>query len=152
LAKIVRIPFVRQLMVWGIMTVVARHRVGIGVVLFNQHRQVLLLRHVFHPEIPWGIPGGWLNRDEDPAEGALRELREETGLTAVLGPILLMKREKYPSHLGMAYLAYQAEGSLQLSGEIIEAKWTDLDDLPTLLSFNKNAIEEAAVLYDNLVM
>ena len=27
----------------------------------------------------WGLPGGFLDRDETAAEGALRELREETG-------------------------------------------------------------------------
>lgn len=137
-------------MVWAIFIVVPRHRIGVEVVLFNEQGQVLLLNHVFHPVIPWGVPGGWLDRHEDPAEGALRELREETGLTAVLGPIILIKRQKRPSHLGMAFLAYTAQGSIKLSNEIIAAAWTDLDKLPKLLPFTQEAVEKAAVLYDSL--
>lgn len=30
----------------------------------------------------WGLPGGGLHRKEDPAEGAVRELQEETGIVA----------------------------------------------------------------------
>jgi 8-oxo-dGTP diphosphatase len=138
-------------MVWAILLLVPRHRMGVEVVLFNEQRQVLLLDHVFHPEISWGVPGGWLDRNEDPADGALRELREETGLTAVLGPIILIRRETHPSHLGMAYVAYGAQGSLQLSNEIIEAIWTNLDNLPKLMPFTQEAIEKGAVLYDSLL-
>lgn len=148
MAKLVQFRLVRQLMVWAIFIVVPRHRIGVEVVLFNEHRQVLLLSHVFHPEIPWGVPGGWLDRNEDPADGTLRELREETGLTAVLGQIIMIKRKKRLSHLGMAYLAYHPQGTLTLSNEIIEAAWTDLDDLPQLMPFTQEAVEKAAILYD----
>jgi ADP-ribose pyrophosphatase YjhB (NUDIX family) len=138
-------------MVWAILLVVPRHRMGVEVVLFNEQRQVLLLNHIFHPEVPWGVPGGWLDRNEDPAEAALRELREETGLTAVLGPVILIKREKHPSHLGMAYLAYNAQGSIKLSNEIIESAWIDLDKLPKLMPFTRESIEKAMVLYNSLI-
>ncbi len=137
-------------MVWAILVVVPRHRMGVEVVLFNEQRQVLLLNHVFHPEIPWGVPGGWLDRNEDPAEGALRELREETGLTAVLGPIIMLKRQTLPAHLGTAYLAHSPQGTLALSNEIIEAAWADPEALPTLMPFTREAIEKAAILYDNI--
>lgn len=136
---------------WAIIIVVPRHRMGVEVVLFNDKRQVLLLNHVFHPNVPWGVPGGWLDRNEDPADGALRELREETGLTAVLGPVVQIRREKYPSHLGLAYLAYNPQGTISLSNEIIEAKWTELDKLPPLFNFTKEAIENAADIYDGLM-
>jgi ADP-ribose pyrophosphatase YjhB (NUDIX family) len=138
-------------MAWAILLVAPRHRLGVGVVLFNEKHQVLLLRHVFHPTFPWGLPGGWLNRHEDPAAGALRELWEETGLTAVLGSVILIQREMYPSHLAMAYFAYEPAGSLNLSNEIIEAAWIDLDDLPQLLPFTQIVIEKAVVMYDSWI-
>ena len=137
-------------MVWAILVVVPRHRMGVEVVLFNEQRQVLLLNHVFHPEVPWGIPGGWLDRNEDPAECAVRELREETGLTAVLGPLIMLKPQTLPSHLGTAYLAHTPQGTLVLSNEIIKAAWTNLDELPNLMPFTREAIEKAAVLYDKI--
>lgn len=137
-------------MVWAILVVVPRHRMGVEVVLFNERRQVLLLNHVFHPEVPWGIPGGWLDRNEDPAVCALRELREETGLTAVLGPLIMLKQQTRPAHLGTAYLAHTPQGTLALSNEIIEAAWTDPKALPELMPFTREAVEKAVILYDNI--
>lgn len=152
LAKLIQFRLIRKLMVWAILVVVPRHRVGVEIVLFNERRQVLLLNHVFHPEIPWGVPGGWLDRNEDPAEGVLRELREETGLTAVLGQIIMIKRQKRLSHLGAAYLAYDPQGTLTLSNEIIEAAWTDLNYLPQLMPFTQEAVEKGMIMYDTLKM
>lgn len=36
----------------------------------------------------WTMPGGGMDFGETPAETAVRELHEETGLTATMGPIL----------------------------------------------------------------
>ena len=36
----------------------------------------------------WTVPGGGLEFGEDPADGVLRELREETGLTGRVGELL----------------------------------------------------------------
>ena len=80
----------------------------------------------------------------------MRELREETGLTAVLGPIIMLKRQTLPSHLGTAYLAHTPQGTLALSNEIIEAAWTNLDELPNLMPFTREAVEKAAILYDKI--
>jgi ADP-ribose diphosphatase len=46
-----------------------------AVVLVGQHRYTLDL-------FTWGIPGGGVPSDEDPLDGAKRELAEETGVTA----------------------------------------------------------------------
>jgi 8-oxo-dGTP pyrophosphatase MutT (NUDIX family) len=82
LAKIIRLPFLRFPMGLAIRLVVPKHRTGVAVVCLDSSSRVLLLRHVFHPTKPWGLPGGWLNKGESPQDCALRELREETGLDA----------------------------------------------------------------------
>ncbi|PWU48492.1 NUDIX domain-containing protein [Micromonospora sp. S4605] len=54
-------------------------------IVFNNENRVLL---VHHNKIDlWLYPGGHIDPNEDPAEAALREVHEETGIIAdVLGP------------------------------------------------------------------
>jgi 8-oxo-dGTP diphosphatase len=55
-----------------------------GVVCFRGE-EVLLIRRATPPRIgEWSLPGGRLEKDEEPAAAALRELTEETGVTARL--------------------------------------------------------------------
>jgi 8-oxo-dGTP pyrophosphatase MutT (NUDIX family) len=56
-----------------------------GLVLaLTPEREVVLVRQFRwgSDEFSWEIPGGIVERGEDPAEAGLRELREETGYTA----------------------------------------------------------------------
>ncbi|HEX2619167.1 MAG TPA: NUDIX domain-containing protein, partial [Phototrophicaceae bacterium] len=48
----------------------------------GQH-QLLIFTHPFAPEAGIQVPGGTLRDDETPADGALREAMEETGLTGL---------------------------------------------------------------------
>lgn len=135
LAHLMQFRFLQVLMVWGIYLFIPRHRIGINVVVLDERKRVLLLKHVFHPQVPWGLPGGWLGRHEDPKEGALRELREETGLTAVLQqPLLLLTHDVNPQHIGIVFLAQVEPGPLTLSSEILEAGWFELDDVPKVMT------------------
>jgi 8-oxo-dGTP diphosphatase len=143
-ARLVRWPLCRRALALAVNVTTARHRVGVAAVVLDDQSRVLLLKHVFHPTAPWGLPGGWLERDEAPATAALRELKEETGLTAVLGPVVYMTHEALPPHIGIAYLAHTATGELRLSSEIIEAAWYPADALPALLlPFVRQAIAAA---------
>jgi 8-oxo-dGTP diphosphatase len=55
----------------------------IHTVIYNNDRKVLIIKRSkindFLPEY-WDIPGGTLEDGEDPAMGAIREAKEETGL------------------------------------------------------------------------
>lgn len=144
IARLVRWPVCRQALALAVHVVTARHRIGVAAVVLDNDGRVLLLKHVFHPVAPWGLPGGWLARGESPAAGVLRELKEETGLTAVLGPVIHMTREARPAHVGIAYLAHTVSGRLRLSPEIIEAAWYQPDVLPApMLPFVRHAIAAA---------
>lgn len=135
-------------MVRGIQLLVPRRRIGVAVVVFDEAGRLLLLRHVLHPVYPWGLPGGWLNRGEAPQAGAQRELWEETGLRAEIGPVLCVQQEKYPDHIAVAYLAQVHSGPLRLSAEIMEAKWCTANQCPSpLLPFHKQAVETAVARF-----
>jgi ADP-ribose pyrophosphatase YjhB (NUDIX family) len=151
-ARLIRLPLMRRLMVLALYVIVPRHRAGVAVVVLDSAGRVLMLRHVFHPLAPWGLPGGWLGRWESPAEGALRELREETGLTAVLGPVVHMTNEGVPRHLGISYVAWAEDSPAEpapfkLSGEILEAGWFTLDQLPQpMYGFVYDSIQAAVAV------
>jgi 8-oxo-dGTP diphosphatase len=150
MARLMHIPLLHHLMGWGVRLVVPRRRVGVALVALNNEGHVLLLRHVFHPAAPWGLPGGWLNRYESPAAGVLRELYEETGLTARLGSVVYVKGESRPDHIGIAYLGYVEETAvMQLSSEIIQAGWFERTQLPTSLQpFVQTAIQAGLHYHD----
>jgi len=131
----------------AIKIVVSRHRVGVTLVCFDRDERILLLRHVFHPSAPWDLPGGWLDRNESPADCALRELSEETGLAAVLGPVIHVAHESKPADIGITYIAQLSFAASDpiLSSEILEAAWFAPDELPVGLRPTTRAIINAAV-------
>lgn len=137
-----------RLTIWlmrlAITLTVPRQRIGAGIVLFNDQGAVLLLRHVFHGNTPWGLPGGWLNRNEDPADGALRELYEETGLYATLGPVVFLGHMRKWHALEIVYLGRAPQGTLRLSFEVREARWFDPTALPAGMLPKVRAHIEAA--------
>lgn len=58
----------------------------------------------------WGLPGGGLHKNEDPTAGALRELREETGVKLKADQLKFLYKGKAQHHgLGFRYWCYVAE-------------------------------------------
>lgn len=120
----------------------ARFSVGVVGVVLNESDQVLMVEHVFHPYVPWGLPGGWVERNEHPAVGVQRELREELSLDVTVGPIVAADLLDN-GHLDLAYLC-TANGPVgELSFELLQYRWFDLDDLPRTHAFHRLAIANA---------
>lgn len=59
---------------------------------------MLVARRAENQHLPgaWEFPGGKIEQDEEPAAAALRELYEETGLTAAAAEPLLIFVHDYP--------------------------------------------------------
>ncbi|NKQ35940.1 MAG: NUDIX domain-containing protein [Chloroflexi bacterium] len=147
MARLMYLPGMAWAMRWGVKIVVPRHRVGVALVALDDENRVFLLHHVFHPAAPWGLPAGWLERKESPADGILRELREETGLTAVLGQPLSIEYSDIANHIGIVYTGRIQPGTPQLSGEILAAEWFPVDQLPDdMLPFTRDMIETAVAV------
>ena len=56
------------------------YRPGAGVMLLNREGKVFVAQRLDSTLEAWQMPQGGLDRGEDPLEGALRELEEETGI------------------------------------------------------------------------
>lgn len=85
----------------------------------------------------WGVPAGKIEKGETPLEGALRELKEETGIIlekdklSYLGPLYIRKPD-----IDYVYHSFKITlGSLprvDLSREHSEYKWASGDELKTM--------------------
>lgn len=66
----------------------AGYRPGVGVMLINSAGQVWVGQRLDSKLEAWQMPQGGLDPGEEPLEGALRELEEETGIGRALVEIL----------------------------------------------------------------
>jgi ADP-ribose pyrophosphatase YjhB (NUDIX family) len=139
-----RFPWLARMVQQGMRLIQPRFTVGaVGVLLDTSGERVLLVEHVFHTVRPWGMPGGWINRNEDPAHAVEREFLEETGLRVrAVRPLVIRLATDIRGHMDMIYLC-ELDGArepIRLSKELLGYRWTPLDDLPPLGDDQREAI------------
>ena len=94
------------------------------------------------PHDDWSLPKGKLDRGETHRDAAVREVREETGLSGELGPKLTEVR--YRTDAGedkrVRWWALRATGDdgFEPNDEIDERRWLALDDAAELLSWDSD--------------
>jgi mutator protein MutT len=106
--------------------------VGVGAVVVKEGK-VLLIRRGNEPmKGHWSLPGGMLELGETLTEGAVREVREETGLTvAPVELIELLDRihregERVRYHYVIAdYLCRVVGGALRAASDADAARWVE---------------------------
>lgn len=62
--------------------------IGALAIVEDEQERVLMVKHTYRSERPWGLPGGWIQSAETVAQGVAREVREETGLEVAVGRVL----------------------------------------------------------------
>jgi 8-oxo-dGTP diphosphatase len=110
-------------------------------------REQILLALWNEPARPrWTLPGGGVELEETPAQGALRELREETGYDVELGRLLGVDTVVVPPgrrvtasdrplrNVRVIFEARVIGGALtrEVDGTTGEARWFPLDDVTGL--------------------
>ena len=65
----------------------SRAYVAAGMLFVNDAGQVLLVQPTYKDH--WDIPGGYVETGETPAQAAAREVHEELGIEATVGPLLV---------------------------------------------------------------
>ena len=122
----------------------------VGTICFRDD-QVLLIKRAMPPRKgEWSIPGGRIEVGETEQAAALRELLEETGIIATLGP----KVEKVEAHFEDKsydlhdYAAKWISGEPTPNDEVLETRFFPMADIHSLGMWPKTVevIESAAAI------
>jgi ADP-ribose pyrophosphatase YjhB (NUDIX family) len=111
--------------------------VGVGGVVIDRHRALLIRRGSEPLKGEWSIPGGMLELGEELAEGVRRELKEETGLDVEPLEIvaafdrITREGERVKYHFVIVdYVCRRKRGRLKPASDVVDARWVRREDLP----------------------
>jgi len=115
----------------------SRPLVGVGAVVWDGAR-VLLIRRGHPPAAgAWSLPGGLIELGEAAADAAQREVREECGLEVAVGPVLGVfepiqrdEQDRVVYHFVVIdFLAHRISGEAQAGDDADEVRWVAPDEL-----------------------
>jgi len=92
----------------------------------------------------WDLPGGFLHRNETPDVGALRELKEETGLDIKIIKQFGIYTGTYPSDtepfdiISIVYVAESPTANLGAYDDVCESRWFSKQEIPSEIAFDSN--------------
>jgi 8-oxo-dGTP diphosphatase len=130
---------------WGVRLVEPRFTVTAGAVVTDEGGRVLLLEHFFRTGSGWGIPGGFMEKGEQPEETLRRELREEIGLELESAEIAFVRTLKGPQQVEIIFRCRPRGPLGRRNREIKSADWYALDQLPPALSRDQREIISRAL-------
>ena len=111
-----------------------------SVALFSEERVLLILRGREPLKGLWSLPGGRLEAQETHEQAAIREMREETGLSVSnltfvqqFIPFHMKEGVKIISHYRLeVFTSLDFSGELSAGDDAAEARWVEFSELPSL--------------------
>ena len=111
--------------------------IGVGAVVVDGERVVLVKRAHEPLKGEWSLPGGAVEVGETLAEAVEREVREETGLEVTVGPVVEVVDRVHRTSDGRVeyhfviidYLCAVASGTLRSGSDAADACWAAVGDL-----------------------
>lgn len=113
---------------------------AVAAIAINQKNEILLQREYSYPpdEIMWQLPGGGMESGESIEAAALRELREESNITAalteVIGFFYANNRRSDQKQYVVVCKDLKDEPGTADQEEFIESKWLGLEEINKLVS------------------
>lgn len=110
---------------------VVEHNGGVCVVALTEDNEILLVKQFRYPyqEVIYEIPAGKRDGDENPLDCGMRELKEETGMTAEK---FIPLGELYPSpgYCGEIIWMYAAVGLFAGENDLDEDEFLEVEKIP----------------------
>ena len=132
-----------------------------GVVFRPDSSEIVIIKTL--PELRWQLPKGIIDEGESPDQAALREVREETGITAeILKPLQTIEywyfanrkgtRVRYHKFVHFFAMKYLSGNTADHDHEVAEARWVPAEECTQLLAFEseRKAVQEALDLVSTL--
>lgn len=109
-------------------------------IVLNPSNEVLLIKRKNPPfQGQWAFPGGFVETDEELENAAIRELKEETGVDAVVSSVKLVRTvgtvgrdPRFRTVSVVYFIRLQEHQSAKGGDDAAEAKWFTLNSLPSL--------------------
>ena len=105
-------------------------------VVINKSEQVLLVKRNVPPQVGfWCLPGGFIELEETPGKSALRELKEETGLSGKiqsLQGVISHPNSLYNTVIIICYLVKSFSGTLIAGDDASDASFFHKSNLPEI--------------------
>jgi 8-oxo-dGTP diphosphatase len=118
-------------------------------VVMDDCGRIALVRRAVAPKIGmWCLPGGFMELGESPEQAAARELKEETGLSGRIGPLLgvmATPNRQYGNVLMVGYRVTAVSGTLIAGDDAADAGWFTAPDLPPIAFDSHRAFIDAVL-------
>ena len=102
----------------------------------NNNNELLVVKRAHEPAInEWSLPGGFLEAGEDPHEGCLRELMEETSLKGEIDCLIgiyNLEVKHYGSVLVVAYKVRVSDDMIAINHELHDGGFFSLHRMPEI--------------------
>lgn len=114
--------------------------IGVGAVIVQAGRVLLVRRDTEPLRGEWSVPGGMLELGEKLCDGIRREVQEETGLEVEVGEVLDVFDSIFSDALGRTqyhyvlidYLCKPLSGEAHAASDVSDVRWVSPEALPAM--------------------